>query len=143
LTYRSLASFGKRQEFAAISELLRRGYDVYQTLVDDQGIDCIIHKVVNGKPVYIDLQIKARSKDCKPYDAARFAAFDVNDPRENFLFIFYAERLASYWIIPSLDLVRLGSRNVKGRNVGKYHILLSGHREGKAHLTCSCVRINV
>jgi hypothetical protein len=132
MSFRSLASFGKRQEFVAISELLRRGYDVYQTLVDDQGIDCIIRKVVDGRPVYIDLQIKARSKDCKPYDAARFAAFEVKDPRENFLFMFYAEQLRSYWIIPSLDLVRLGSKNVKGKNVGKYHILLSGFREGKA-----------
>lgn len=30
----------------------------------------------------IDIQIKARSKDCKPYDAARFAAMTIN-PRDN------------------------------------------------------------
>jgi hypothetical protein len=33
--FRHSASFGKRQEFGAIVELLRRGYDVYTTLVDD------------------------------------------------------------------------------------------------------------
>jgi len=42
--FRDSASFGKRQEFIVIAELLRRGYDVYQTLVDDQQIDCIIRK---------------------------------------------------------------------------------------------------
>jgi hypothetical protein len=44
LTFRDSASFGKRQEFTVTAELLRRGYDVYQTLVDDQQIDCIIRK---------------------------------------------------------------------------------------------------
>lgn len=60
--YRHTASFGKRQEFIAIAELLRRGFDVYQTLVDDQQIDCVIRKEVSGNPVYLDIQIKARSK---------------------------------------------------------------------------------
>jgi hypothetical protein len=41
-SFRSSASFGKRQEFAAIAELLKRNYDVYSTLVDDQQIDCIV-----------------------------------------------------------------------------------------------------
>lgn len=34
MNYRDSASFGKRQEFAAISGLLRRDFDVYRTLVD-------------------------------------------------------------------------------------------------------------
>jgi hypothetical protein len=36
MPYRSSASFGKRQEYIAVAELLRRGHDVYMTLVDDQ-----------------------------------------------------------------------------------------------------------
>ncbi len=131
-TYRRRASYGKRQEFVAMSELLKRGHDVYQTLVDDQGIDCVVRKVVNGKPVYIDLQIKARSKDCLPKDAARFAGMKIEDPRQNLFFMFYSDQVGSYWIIPSLQLVRVASRNKKGRNVGKYHILLSGIRKGTA-----------
>jgi hypothetical protein len=35
-SFRSSASFGKRQEFAAIAELLKRNYDVHLTLVVDQ-----------------------------------------------------------------------------------------------------------
>jgi len=130
--YRTRASFGKRQEYAAIAELLRRGFDLYQTLVDDQGIDCVVRRVVNGKPVYTDLQIKARSRDCKSCDAARFAALDIKEPRENLLFMFYSEQLCSYWIVPSLELVELASRNKAGRNIGKYHILFSGMQQGRA-----------
>jgi len=58
MRFRDSASFGKRQEYTVIAELLRRGFDVYATLVDDQGIDCIIR--LNEKK-YIDIQIKARS----------------------------------------------------------------------------------
>jgi len=123
-SYRTLASFGKRQEFIAISELLKRGFDVYIPLVDDQQVDCIIKKVVNGKPVYMDIQIKARSKDCKPYDAARFAAMTIN-PRDNYFFIFYSEQLDTYWIIPSRELVKVANKNKRGKNKGKYHINLA------------------
>jgi hypothetical protein len=42
MSYRDTASFGKRQEFIVIAELLRRGFDVYLTLVDDQGISSVI-----------------------------------------------------------------------------------------------------
>ena len=69
-TFRSTASFGKRQEYIAVAELLKRGLDVYMTLVDDQQIDCVVR--IPGKPPrYVDLQIKARSKNAK--NAATFA----------------------------------------------------------------------
>lgn len=37
MPFRNTASFGKRREFIAMAELLKRGFDVYATLVDDQG----------------------------------------------------------------------------------------------------------
>ncbi len=126
VSYRSSKSFGERYEYVAISELLKKGYDVYKTLVDDQGIDCIIRKAMCGKYVYVDLQIKARSKNCVPYDAGRFAGMDIKDPGDNYLFLFYSEWLDETWIIPSLDLIKLSSRNKGGKNIGKYHIMLSG-----------------
>ena len=127
--FRKLASFGKRQEFIAVSELLKRGFDVYIPLVDDQQIDCVIRKNVNGKPVYLDIQIKARSKDCKPYDAGRFAGMEIINPRKNYFFIFYSEQLDKYWVIPSQELVKIAYQNKKGKNVGKYHINLAGYRK--------------
>ena len=60
--FRSSASFGKRIEYVVIGELLRRNYDVYQTLVDDQGIDCVLRHKGKSSLIYLDIQIKARSK---------------------------------------------------------------------------------
>ena len=103
-TFRSSGSFGKRQEYIAVAELLRRGFDVYMTLVDDQQIDCVVRIEVDGHPAYIDVQIKARSKDAK--QPGTFAALEVRDPRPNFMFVFYSEGANTYWVMPSLDLVR-------------------------------------
>ena len=120
--FRSSASFGKRQEFVAIAELLRQNFDVYLTLVDDQQIDCIIRQEKNGQLRYLDIQIKARSKDCKPTSAGFFSAMEIRQPRDNFYFIFYSEQADTYWVIPSLDLIRESRRNKSGKNAGKYSI---------------------
>lgn len=131
MSFRETASFGKRQEYIIIAELLRRGYDVYQTLVDDQQIDCIIRKG-DKNPRYVDIQIKARSKGCQPKDAARFAGMTIKNPRENYFFIFYSEQVDKIWVIPSLDIVnrgegRIASLNTEGQNKGKYSINMAGH----------------
>jgi hypothetical protein len=89
-TFRSSASFGKRQEYIAIAELLRRGYDVYTTLVDDQQIDCIIRQEKDGELRYLDIQIKARSQDAK--NPGTFAAMEIRRTHQNFYFIFYTEQ---------------------------------------------------
>ena len=125
---RSTASFGKRQEYIAVAELLRRGFDVYMTLVDDQQIDCVIRQEKGGELRYLDVQIKARSLDAK--HGATFAAMIVHQPRKNFWFIFYSEIADTYWIMPSLDLVQLanvnkGGKSKKGKNKGKYTIKLA------------------
>ena len=133
MTHRSTASFGKRQEYIAVAELLRRGFDVYMTLVDDQQIDCIVRQEQNGELRYLDLQIKARSADAK--HAATFAALTVRDPRPNFWFIFYSEAAKTYWVMPSLDLARLanvnkGGQNKQGNNKGKLTIKFANKNKG-------------
>ncbi|MCX5647991.1 MAG: hypothetical protein NTX40_02670 [Planctomycetota bacterium] len=125
MNFRHAASFGKRQEFVAIAELLRLGYDVYLTLVDDQQIDCIIRKEVRGRPQYIDIQIKARSMDCDPRDAGRFAAMEIRKPRRNFFFVFFSERADAYWVLRSTDLIKEAYRNARGKNAGKYSIVFT------------------
>ena len=125
--YRSAKSFGERIEYVVIGELLKRGFDVYKTLVDDQQIDCILRFEKSNKVDYVDIQIKARSRNCKPYDAARFAAMNISKPREKYYFIFYSEHLGKYWVFPSLELTKIASQNKEGKNKGKYHINLAGY----------------
>ena len=119
--FRNAASFGKRQEYIAVAELLRRSHDVYMTLVDDQQIDCVIRQEKDGVPRYLDIQIKARSNDAK--NPATFAAMAVRKPREDFYFIFYSERANTYWIVPSLELVKEANQGKSGSNKGKYRIV--------------------
>jgi hypothetical protein len=125
-SFRSSGSFGKRQEYIAVAELLRRGYDVYMTLVDDQQIDCVVRIEVDSHPVYIDVQIKARSANAK--QAGTFAALTIRNPRPNFMFVFYSEGAEAYWIMPSLDLVKEATRNKEGVNAGKYSIVFTNLR---------------
>ena len=125
--YRSRVSFGKRQEYIAIAKLLQRGFDVYMPLVDDQQIDCVIRR---GDRDYLDVQIKSRSRDCKPVDAGRFSAMTIPCPREKYFFLFYSEHINTYWIFPSQQLVKVASQNRSGKNKGKYSINLTGFRDG-------------
>jgi hypothetical protein len=122
MSFRTSGSFGKRQEYVAIAELLRRGYDVYMTLVDDQQIDCIIRQEKNGGLRYIDIQIKARSRLCVQKDGGFFSAMEVRRPRENFFFIFYSEHSNTHWIVPSMELVAEALQNKTGKNAGRYSI---------------------
>lgn len=122
-SFRSSASFGKRQEFVAIAELMKRNYDVYLTLVDDQQIDCILRLERDPYPVYVDIQIKARSKDAK--NPGTFAAMEIKKPRPNFYFIFYSETANAYWIMPSLDVAKLATRNKSGKAKGRYRIVFT------------------
>ena len=92
------------------------------TLVDDQQIDCIIRQEKDGELRYLDIQIKARSKDCNPSNGGRFSALTIREPRENFYFIFYSEQSNTYWIIPSLCLIEEANQNKSGQNKGKYSI---------------------
>lgn len=118
MSYRDTASYGKRQEYAVIAELLKRNFDVYMTLVDDQGIDCVIR--IN-QTQYLDIQIKARSDSAK--QPRLFAGISI-EPRDNYFFIFYTEIDNTFWIMPSNDVVNLASTNESGTNKGKHSITM-------------------
>ncbi len=118
-TYRDSASFGKRQEFIAIAELLRRGFDVYTTLVDDQQIDCVV-RFDGNMPSYVDVQIKARSDNAK--QPGLFPLVEIHRPRDNFFFIFFSQAANSYWVLPSRDVTRLGTSRKSGKNQGKFSL---------------------
>ena len=65
---------------------------------------------------------------------------NIPNPRPNYVFIFYSEHTDTMWVIPSehitgtgKDNTKIGSRNLKGDNAGKYHVMLTGLRKGKSY----------
>jgi hypothetical protein len=131
MSFRSNASYGKRQEYKAIAKLLELGFDVYQTLIDDQAIDCII-RLPGGKR-YLDIQIKARSKTCVLKSRGFFPLLPILNPRDNYFFILYSEHTDNYWILPCTEIVRLAAEsgtnvhvNRGGSNKGKYAVRTMG-----------------
>ncbi len=118
MEYRSTASFGKRQEYIVVAELLKRNFNVYMTLVDDQGIDCIVRF---DEHCYIDLQIKARSENAKYFNLFSAMKFE---PKDNYFFIFYTEKNDTFWIMPSHDVAEYAQQNKDGKHQGKYALRL-------------------
>ena len=125
--YRNSASFGKRQEYVAVAKLLQEGFDVYMTLVDDQQIDCVV-RLGGREPRYLDVQIKARSKQAKY--PGYFAGIKIEKPRKNYFFIFYDEVFDTHWVIPSLHVVSKGNRNKSGKNEGTYSLMVINKTSG-------------
>jgi hypothetical protein len=130
MTYRDTASFGKRHEYVTIAELIKQEFDVYQTLVDDQQIDCIIRNEKGGKPVYLDIQIKARSRNAQKQSWGVWPSVKIL-PRPNFFFIFYSEPLDRYWVIPSEILVERGYKAPSRRTEPIYEITLAHCRKSR------------
>ena len=125
-----LASFGKRMEFVLIADMLKECLDIYRPMVDDKGIDCVLRR---GDGSYAEIQIKARSSGIGPENAARFAGI-VCEPRRNYWFVFHSAKIGAtgiMWIMNSLELVNLASRNSSGKNKGKYTINFSTVRKGQ------------
>ena len=125
--YRDTASFGKRMEHYLIGQMLKEGLDCYIPMVDDDGIDVIIRKSANE---YIEVQIKARSRDVKLGNAALFAAL-THEVRNNYFFVFYSERLDAMLIMSSAEFIQECVTNKTGKNAGKRSIWFNGYRKNK------------
>jgi hypothetical protein len=123
-TFRHNAGFGKRMEYYVISKMLEQGLDVYIPLIDDFAIDAIVRR---KDGTFIELQIKARSKDVKFGDAALFAAI-THEHRDNYYFVFYSHRLDKMWIMSSLDFIKEAVQNKTGKNQGKRSIWFNGRK---------------
>ncbi len=117
-SFRSKASFGKRIEHYLIGKMLKEGLDLFIPMVDDDAIDVVV-KRPDGK--YVEVQIKARSKQVKQGSAALFAAIE-HRLRENYWFVFYSERMDMMWIMSSNEFIKETSQNKGGKNIGKRRI---------------------
>lgn len=124
-SFRHSAGFGKRMEYNLIGKMLMEGLDCYLPLVDDHGVDCVIKK---EDGTFIEIQIKAKSNEVKDGNAALFAAI-THEPKENFYFVFYSERLNTLWIMSSEEFLKECDTNKDGKNAGKHHILFNGNRK--------------
>jgi hypothetical protein len=54
-----------------------------------------------------------------------FAAMENRHPRENFFFILYSEQANTYWVTPSLELVKEANQNKTGINKGNFTIVFA------------------
>lgn len=127
ISFRHSAGFGKRMEYNLVGKMLMEGLDVYLPLVDDHGVDCII-KRSDGS--FIEVQIKARSKEATDGDGALFAAI-THSLTDNFFFVFYSERLEKMWIMSSEEFLNECATNKTGKNKGKHTIWFNGNRKDK------------
>lgn len=120
--FRHSAAFGKRIEFYVVGLMLKEGLDVYLPLVDDDAIDAVI-KRPDGR--FVEVQIKARSKNVIFGDAALFAAIP-HEPRKNYWFVFYSDRMEKLWIMSSQEFIKESHQNKEGKNAGKRSIWFNG-----------------
>ena len=125
--FRHTAAFGKRIEFWLIGEMLKQGLDVYVPLVDDMAIDAVVRRADGS---FIEVQLKARSKDIAADDAALFAAMR-HELRANYWFVFYSEWLNTMWIMTSQEFLNECIQNKSGKNVGVRSIWFNGMRRNK------------
>ena len=91
-------------------------------MVDDNAIDAVV-KRPDGS--FVEIQIKARSKDVVFGDAALFAAMTHED-RPGYWFVFYSERIDTMWILSSREFIKEAVQNKSGKNVGKRSIWFNG-----------------
>lgn len=122
MKYRHSAGFGKRIEFYVIGRMLKEGLDLYIPLVDDNAIDAVVRK---EDGTFVEIQIKARSKDVKFGDGALFAAIP-HEYRKNYWFIFYSERLDTTFILSSKEFLKESVQNKRGKNKGLRSIWFNG-----------------
>ena len=122
ISFRNSAAFGKRIEYYIVGLMLKKGLDVYMPLVDDDAIDAVV-KRPDGS--FVEVQIKARSKDVVFGDAGLFAAM-THDHRRGYWFVFYSERIDTIWIMSSQEFLNEAAQNKSGKNVGKRSIWFNG-----------------
>ena len=126
-SFKNTASFGKRIEFYIVGLMLKEGLDVYLPLVDDDAIDAVVKKADGS---FVEVQIKARSKNVVFGDSALFAAL-THDYRANYWFVFYSEKMDTIWIMSSKEFIKESNQNKTGKNKGKRSIWFNGRNTKK------------
>ncbi len=116
--FRNSVAFGERIEYLLVGEMIGEGLDVYRPVTDNMGIDAVIRR---KDGTFIEVQIKARSKDAKQGTLFTLKAFQA---RRSYFFIFYAEGINTKWIFSSKELDAEAVTNKTGKHEGKRSITL-------------------
>ena len=129
-SFRSLAAFGKRIEYRIVGRMLKEGLDVYLPLVDDDAVDALVRRP-DGSAALV--QIKARSRDVIPGDAALFAAIDHPTERDDYWFVLFPKRMEVLWIMTSRELIKGSHQNKKRKNAGEENRLVQREASRQGH----------
>ena len=114
---------GKIGELIAIRKLTELGFDVYDNIVDDRGIDLIVRNEKKGDINHKDIQIKFS----KFYDKFDLYWFGMNkstfSPSDKLyvLFVFDENRI---FVVPSLELFKI-LKNVRTDKKGNWKITIT------------------
>jgi len=96
---------GKRSELLMMAVLLESGFNVFQELADEEGIDC---GVLGSNKIFYPIQIKSR---------AEFSEGDlvsVHHFHDNMFIIIFDEKSKDYWIIPADEYRDLSVKTIDG-----------------------------
>lgn len=107
--------------------LLAENREVYLPAVDDHGVDLIVRSNDAGYGNdgfslgrYQEIQVKSLR------EGGLFAAITCDNPRPEYWFVFHVVQHNAFWLINSMDFVKLASRNSSTcKNTGKYSISLA------------------
>jgi len=114
---------GKIGELIAIRKLTELGFDVYDNIVDDRGIDLIIRNENKGNIDHKDIQIKFS----KFYDKLNLYWFGISKstfyPSEKLYVLFVLDENRIF-VIPSLELFRI-LKNVRTDKKGNWKITIN------------------
>ncbi|PJE72761.1 MAG: hypothetical protein COV00_03540 [Candidatus Tagabacteria bacterium CG10_big_fil_rev_8_21_14_0_10_40_13] len=114
---------GKIGELIAIRKLTELGFDVYDNIVDDRGIDLIVRNEKKGTINHKDIQVKF-SKFYDKFDLYWFGISKSTFSPSEKLYILFVLDENRIFVIPSSELFRI-LKNVRTDKKGNWKITIT------------------
>ena len=114
---------GKIGELIAIRKLTELGFDVYDNIVDDRGIDLIIRNENKSNVNHKDIQIKF-SKFYDKFDLYWFGMSKSTFSPSEKLYVLFVLDENRIFVIPSLELSKI-LKNVRTDKKGNWKITIT------------------
>lgn len=114
---------GKIGELIAIRKLTELGFDVYDNIVDDRGIDLIVRNEKKGDINHKDIQIKF-SKFYEKFDLYWFGMNKSTFSPSDKLYVLFVLDENRIFVVPSLELFKI-LKNVRTDKKGNWKITIT------------------